>query len=295
MPADLRPDLLRTFLAVADSQSFTAAAARLNRTQSAVSMQIRRLEDLVGEQLLERTHRSVELTEKGEGLLPRARQLVELNDALLSEIGLGGVNGRVRIGLPEDFTAHFLPPVLASFAEACPQVEMEITCGLSMQLLQQLAAGDIDIALVAQEAGGAGTPVRREQPVWVASANHDTHLQRPVPLALFPKGCVFRAVSLAAMRAAGHPVRPLYTSASVSGIRAAVSAGLAVAALLPETLPDNAMVLDDKDGFPPPPDIEVALHLAPSEKRRPVLTLAEYIVRTENGVADEPAPTSALG
>lgn len=279
MPAELPPDLLRAFIAVAESRSFTSAASTLNRTQSAVSMQVKRLEHLTGQRLLQRGHRDVTLTLKGERLLEHARCILELNDQALAELGLEDVTGRVRIGLPEDFTSHFLPPVLASFARNYPGVELEVSCALSMRLLEDLAAGRLDLALATQMANGGGAPVRREHLVWVSTTNSDIHEQEPVPLALFPKGCVFRAAALKAMEDVGRDVRTIYTSTSVSGIRAAVAAGLAVGVMARSTLPENARMLEPQEGFPVLPEVEVGLHYAKGSLTKPAKALADYILQ----------------
>lgn len=285
MSVDLQPELLRAFLAVVESRSFTSAASRLNRTQSAVSMQLKRLEHQIGHQLLDRTHNGVTLTPQGERLLPRAQELLELNDEILGELGIEDVAGRVRVGLPEDFTAHFLPQVLASFARAFPEVELDVTCALSVRLLEQLGAGELDVVLATQRVGGGGTLVRREDLVWVTSTQDDAHLRKPIPLALFPKACVFRTAALDAMEAAGHDVRAIYTSTSVSGIRAAVSAGLAVGVMVGGTIPEDLKVLGEDDGFPALPEVEIGLHTAQGGLRKPAHALADYIVQANEGVA----------
>lgn len=257
--------LLRSFCEVAERGGFTAAAKGLNLTQSAISAQVRRLETLLGARLLERNNRSVSLTEAGERLLVHARRLLLLNDEALDDLDVADkVQGVVRLGIPSDYAAHLLPRVLERFGKAYSEVRLELVCELSVDLLRLLHRGRLDLALVTRQHNSSGGDlVRRERLVWVGRADSRLARADPLPLALFPPGyCIFRESALEALRIQGRRCRIACTSRSLSGIRAAVSAGLAVSVVAEHTLSQDMCILDGKGGLPPLPEIEIALHIA---------------------------------
>lgn len=255
--------LLRSFTEVAENKSFTAAAKRLCLTQSAISAQMRRLETQLDTKLLDRTNRKVELTDAGETLLNHARRILRLNDeALMALEAANDVQGVVRLGIPSDYAAHLLPEVLDLFGEQYPDVRLELECELSVDLLGLLHQGRLDLALVTRQHNSSGGQfIRREQLVWVGCKGEKAHRSTPLPLALFPAGyCIFRQSALEALRNAGIPWRIACTSRTLSGIRAAVSAGLAVSIVAERTLSPDMRVLDESEGLPPLPEVEIALH-----------------------------------
>lgn len=257
--------LLRSFNEVAEQGGFTAAARRLNLTQSAISAQIRRMETLLGTRLLDRSNRRVRLTDAGERLLAHARRILLLNDEALDELDVaGGVQGAVRLGIPSDYAAHLLPKVLERFDRQYPDVRLELVCELSVDLLGLLHRGRLDLALVTRQRNSSGGEmVRRERLVWVGRAENRRGLDDPLPLALFPPGyCIFRESALEALHLQGRRWRVACTSRSLSGIRAAVSAGQAISVVAEHTLSHDMCVLDESDGLPPLPEIEIALHTA---------------------------------
>jgi DNA-binding transcriptional LysR family regulator len=256
---DLDPSCLRAFLAVADEGGFTRAAHSLNRTQSAVSMQIRRLEDLLGTPLIA-DRKKATLTSAGERVLEHARRIVALNDEVVGRAKGVDITGRVRIGTPDDYIAFFLPPVLRRLSITHPHVEIEVRSGLSTDLIQAVDRGQIDFALVTRLPGlDSSITVRREPTVWVAS-NETIALRRPLPLALFSVGCPFREAALAALRKADMPWRIAYESLSTASLLAAVSEGLAVAVITPISMQPNLKVLGSRNSLPDLPAIEIALY-----------------------------------
>ena len=194
--ADLDIDLLRAFVTVADTRHFRVAAERLNRTQSAVSLQVKRLEAAIGTRLFERNRRMVRLTPAGEDLRGYAGRMLRLNDETLAAFGMPALRGRVRLGAT-DTSMCFLPPIPARFAGELPLVEMEIRCDRSWEALDALEAGDLDLALVTQPCGRAGgTLVRREPLVWAVAKGSGADAVDPLPLALFGPGCIYRKAGM---------------------------------------------------------------------------------------------------
>ena len=280
MPADLDIDLLRSFAAVAEAKHFTRAAARLNCAQSAVSMQIKRLEDIVGARLFDRTRRAVRLTAEGEVFRAYANRMLRLNDETLAAFGRQSLQGRVRLAAT-DTSICFLPAVLSRFAQSCPLVELEIGCERSWEALDTLEAGEADLALVTQPCGRrGGEVVCREPLVWACARDSAADRLDPLPLAIFAPGCIYREAILKALDEAGRAWRLAYNSASRDGLEAAVAAGLAVTVVPVGTLGPGLRVPDADEGLPPLPEIEVLLYRAPGEAAAPVATLAEVITET---------------
>jgi DNA-binding transcriptional LysR family regulator len=285
----LNLEQLRAFVAVVDERGFTAAAPRVNRTQSAVSMQVKALEDSLGRRLLVRGRGGVAPTPEGEAVLGYARRLLALNDEAVAALSGEALRGAVRLGTPDDYAAVFLPGVVARFAASHPQVEVEIQCALSTDLMQRLEAGALDLALVTREPGRpGGTLVRRERLVWAAAAGYRPELRDPLPLALFPEGCLFRPAALDALDAARQRWRIAYTSGSLAGIHSAVAAGLAVTCLAAATVPAGLRLLGRADGMPALPTVEIALRRA-ARMTPAAAALAHHLVEALSGTASRAA------
>ncbi len=270
-------DLLRAFVAVAETGSFTRAAGHLGRVQSAVSMQVKRLEEVAGQRLFDRSRRKVALSPDGEVLLGYARRMLALNQAALSDLGQAAVAGRVRLGTA-DTAAYFLPGILARFAQALPRVQLEVRCDRSWHLLDALDAGELDLALVTQQGDRrGGRALRREPLVWASARGQTAHETDPLPLAVFAPGCAYRAAAMDALDRAGRAWRVAYSSTSVTGVQAAAVTGLAVGVLPQSALLKGMRVLGETDGLPPLPDYAITLHAAPGNQPAPVARLAEDI------------------
>ena len=228
------PALLRAFAYIAEEGSFTRAAERVGRTQSAVSMQVQRLEQLLGETLLLRGKGGqVHLTSHGRYLLERSRTLLALNDEIWGAFHSPAVQGTVRLGTPDDYALRYLPAVLRSFALAQPKVDVEVMCAPSYQIVKHLKAGDLDLALCSDghETDGWESARLWQGPLrWITSSKHAPHRLDPLPLALAMEdhGCIWRRAVLGALDRAGRRHRVAYTSASLTGTYAPVMAGLAV-------------------------------------------------------------------
>ncbi|HYD98068.1 MAG TPA: LysR substrate-binding domain-containing protein [Alphaproteobacteria bacterium] len=272
-------DLLRTFLTIVDCGGFTRASRRLGRTQSTVSLQVRRLEESLGRPVFLREGRSIRLTGEGELLLTYARRIVELVEEARARVAEPEVAGTVRLGTPEDFATTHLPQVLARFARVHPGVALEVSCDFTMNLLEAFSRGAFDLVLVKRDPQGAGGGVKvfRERLVWAAAPGFQP-ADGPLPLVLSPRPCVYRKRAVEALDALGQPWRIVYTSPSVAGIQAAVSAGLGATILPREMVPAGLQVLET--GLPPLADTEIALYRAPGGVSRATERLAEHIVHS---------------
>jgi len=258
----LDPDLLRAFVAVAELRSFTRAAAILNRTQSAVSMQIKRLEDRLGVELFNRTTASVDLSTSGESLLGYARRILTLNEEAVGRLAERKIEGVVRLGVMDDYGACIVPPLLASFLASYPRIHVEMETGLTSSMPARLgAAYDIVIAMHA-EGSREGEFLRREQAVWATSASVAVEQQEPLPVALYPQGCLFRKWATEALDAARRPWRLAFVSHSLAAVEAIAAQGLAVTVVKTGTFPPRLRLLSDHHGLPRLPAADICLHRA---------------------------------
>ncbi|WP_415769986.1 LysR substrate-binding domain-containing protein [Pseudomonas sp. LB3P38] len=274
-------NLLQAFLAIVDSGGFTRAAHVLCRTQSAVSMQLRKLEEQMGKPLIQRDNRQIRLTEDGEILLGYARRMIHLNESAFAAVGKPFTEGHLRLGIPDDYAQFFLPSVLTRFAHAYPRVQLEVTGALSGELLDLLEAGDLDVALITRQPNrSCGKILRKEQLVWVGSRQHMAQSMEPVPLAFFPEGCVFREHAIAALNAQGRPWRIAYSSRSFAGGTIAVNGGLAVTVMAQSMVPVEWRILGVEDDFPQLPEIEIVLHRAPSKLPSATTLLEEQLIES---------------
>ena len=255
-------DLLRSFVSVVDSGGFTRAGERVHRTQSTVSQQIKRLEDDIGQPLLNRTGKDVTPTEAGERLLSYARRLLSLAEEARDVMARPGHEGAVRLGIPEDFAAYRLAKLLATFSRARPGLRLDVRADQSMYLRRDLERGELDLALLKRDAGEkGGIAVWPERVHWVTSKTHpiDSAAIRSVPLIGFPAGCLYRARAIHAIESAGRPWHMAYTSSSLAGIQAAVAAGLGLSILSEMAFQSDHRVLTAKDVVAPIDKTEVAL------------------------------------
>ncbi|NVO13194.1 MAG: LysR family transcriptional regulator [Rhodoplanes sp.] len=271
-------DLVRTFVAIATLGSFTRAAEGLRRQQSTVSLQLQRLEDGLGRRLIDRTPRSVKLTADGETFLAHARRLLDVNDELVARVTEPALHGVVRLGTPEDFASRHLPDVLSRFAKTYPAVALEVTCDLTLHLIERFRRGAFDLALIKRErlAEASGIRVWREPLVWVTAETELDRSDGPLPLVVSPSPCVYRKRATEALDRAKRPWRVAYTCGSLAGSLAAVRAGLGVTVLPKDMVPGDLHVVD---GGPLPSlkDTEIAL-LQRERLSLPAQRLKEHIV-----------------
>ncbi|MFQ1930873.1 LysR family transcriptional regulator [Aeromonas veronii] len=252
----LDPLLLRSFVAIIDTGSFTRAGERVHLTQSTISQQIRRLEQQLGCPLLDRSGRQVVATAEGEKLLGLARRILALLAQAEEQVTEGSV--ALSLGVPEDFAAGAITPVLAAFARDYPEVRLEVESGLSHQIWQRFAAGELDLALVKQTRG-KGSPLAswREPLVWVDSRDWPARERDPLPLVVFPSEGLYRRQMTEALDGLGRRWRIAYVSASLASLQGAVSAGIGVSLLPKRLMPADQLALTQ---WPKVVPVELALH-----------------------------------
>jgi len=280
----LDPELLRTFVCIAEEGSFTRAGQRVGRTQSAVSMQLQRLEGQLGQRLISRGKGgAVHLTPHGQFLLERARELLTLNDEIWSSFKTPSVQGTVRLGTPDDYALRYLPQILRRFAESHPSVQVDVLCLPSHELVARLRDGELDLSLISEGHEPPGSPaiaLWRAPLSWITSTRYAPHRQDPLPLALAAEHCTWRMAATRALDAAGRRYRIAYNSATQIGTHAPVIAGLAVTVSTTSWLPEGLRPLRPEEGLPPLPDFGILLLKGP-EARQPVTdALAAYIADT---------------
>jgi DNA-binding transcriptional LysR family regulator len=273
-------DLVRSFVTIVSLGNFTRAAQALGLQQSTISLQIRRLEEQIGGKLLERSPQSVALTAEGETFFEYARRMLDLNDEMVSRIQEPAMRGLVRLGAPEDFATRHLPDVLARFAQAYPQVDLEVTCDLTMNLIERFRKGAFDLALIKRERSIEipGIRVWREPLVWV-TGGLDLR-QAVLPLAVSPNPCVYRKRATEALDRAKRSWRVAYTCGSLAGTLAAVRARLGVTVLPKDMVPPDLHVVDGKP-MPDLKDTEIAI-LERDRLPRPAQRLKEFVIKTLN-------------
>ncbi len=267
LDTNIHPDLLRALVAVVECGGFSQAAERLMKGQSAISLQIKRLESQLGVTLLDRSPRHVALTTEGELILDQARRILALNDELVARAREPEMSGLVRFGAPEDFATSHLPDVLSEFTRAYPKVALEVTCELTLQLLERFSAGNLDLALVKREPAdrSAGLRVWREPLVWLgADRDMARDTAQPISLVVSPRPCVYRKRMTDSLDQAGRPWRIAYTCGSLAGQLAAVRARLGITVLPKEMAPHDLSILNVEElSLPPLDDTEMALIEAP--------------------------------
>ena len=291
MATNLPMDLLRCFVTIVDLGGLTRAGEALGRSQPAISQQLKRLEELAGSQLIWREGREFALTETGERLIVYARQILFLNDEAVSRLIKSKVKGRVRVGLPNDFAVTFLPEILGRFKETHADITLEVDCDISKGLLERLKQGDFDlvIALGAGDLAETAAKIWNERLAWVAGPGTAAGQSDPMPLIAYPEGCIYRQHATQALNRAGRAWRVTYSSSSLSGIFAAVEAGLGVTVLAESTIPGRLQRLSVEEGFPGLPDVEVGIHYNPERLSDSALRLINYAI----AAMDERYPAAA--
>lgn len=270
-------DLLRCFLTIAELRSFTKAGAALFRSQSTISTQIRRLEELAGQSLLQRSPQEVLLTRAGEEFLGYARRIVALHDEALDVVNARNVAGRVRLAVMDDYATQVLPQPLARFARMNPDVELEVTTGFTRDLLDDLGE-DFDLVLATQKLGdGRGEVLRTERTAWACSDRHDFDATARISLALLKAPNMYREWALAALNDAGMPWRILFSSSSIGAVEAIAASGAAVTIVKAGTARTGLRLLGPGDGMPELPASEIALHSAPGRQAPAVRAMASFL------------------
>ncbi|RCS24843.1 LysR family transcriptional regulator [Phyllobacterium salinisoli] len=278
MYAPLESDLLRTFLIVAETGNFTRAADGVGRTQSAVSMQIKRLEDSLGEVLFERGPRGVFLTKRGEQLVPYAQRIVGLLEEAAAAMRVRPLDGPVRIGIPEEYSQTVLPRALAAFTERHPAVEVTVKCDYSVHQASALENDELDLAVVFDwHERAAGEILLIDPTVWVTSPAYALHERTPLPIAVYGNSDWCNEFAIRSLEQHGLAYRIAFICDTSSGLKIAVSSGLAIAPLSRSNIPADCRELTAADGFPPVDSSRVVLRRNPYHSSPAAEGMAEMI------------------
>lgn len=278
---DLQLDWLKCFVAVVDNGSLSGAAPQVHRSQSAISMQLKKLEAAVGRQLLLRDARHLQLTADGQVLLGYARRLLDLHADAQSAFHGAELAGRVRLGVPDDYAAKYLTPALKRFAPRHGAVEIELDCEQSTSLIPRVEQGELDLALISRDHSRRGTLLFHEPMVWVGSPQFDVWRRDPLPIATYESTSLARRCAIHSLALQGRDYRVVYNSSSLAGQIAAVESGLAVAALTRCSVPEHLQILGDQEGLGPLEPMQVAVYRSRASKgSRPVDHLQQLLIKT---------------
>jgi DNA-binding transcriptional LysR family regulator len=281
---DLELDLLRAFVAVAESGSFTAAAEVVGRSQSAVSQKVLRLEEILQRRVFERTSRSLSLTREGEQLLVAARHMLEFNDGIMRQMREPLRAGWLRLGVSEDFVPSELPKLLARFSRLHPGVRIDLMTGLSCDLLAAHDAGQLD-ALIAKNDGAAqrGRVVWREPLVWMAAADYQVDATHPARLVMLRPPCSYREIMIAALDTVRREWVATCTASSLQGVQAAVAGGLGVTVLGRSFVREGMQVLQAPRHWPDLPMTEITVIGEEGEAADLVRPLVGFLIESLSG------------
>nr|WP_296015176.1 LysR family transcriptional regulator [uncultured Acidovorax sp.] len=281
---DFQIDWLRAFVAVVDAGSLSGAAPLVHRSQSAVSMQIKKLETALGRPVLLRGPRHLEVTPAGAELLSYARRVLDLQAEAHAALFGPKLAGRVRLGVPDDYASAYLTPVLRSFAHRYQGVEIELTCEQSTSLIPRITRGELDLALVSQDKPQRGRFLFDEPLVWVGSPQFEVWRRDPLPIAVYESTSMARQATLAALGTRRRGYHLVYHSPSLAGQLAAVESGLAVAVLTRCSVPAHLQILQNLPAefeLPPLDAMHVAVLRSKVSQRQPAVdAMYEQVVRT---------------
>ncbi len=285
MIKNIPTESLRSFVTIAELGSFTQAGDKLARSQSAISLQIKKLEELLGQQVFTRKGHNFELTAAGETLMRYAVQILQLNDKALGELDNKAIEGKVRLGIPSEFAIALLPQIVGSFARKNPQITLEVMCDLSRNLHTDIKQKKYDLVLSLldesdklKEGSTEGNYIKKDKLVWVSSSEHYSNTtDGPIHLIVAPEGCIYRKRAIKYLEKAGIPWQITYTIMDLAGIQAAIEEGLGVTVLSESVVPDTLKII------PPPRNSDnlgnIGITLLSAEDQMPEATtvLANYI------------------
>lgn len=278
---DLQIDWLRAFVACVDAGSLSSAALEVHRSQSAVSMQLKKLEAAVGRPLLARGPRHLQLTPDGQQLLGYARRMLDLQAEAQAALQGETVSGQVRLGVPDDYASQYLTPVLKRFGPRHGGVEIQLDCEQSTALIPRVASGELDLALVSRDHARRGMLLFHEPMVWVGSPQFEVWMRKPLPIAVYEAESLGRRSAINALALQGRPYKVVYHSSSLAGQIAAVESGLAVAALTQCSAPAHLQVLGLEHGLGPMEPMQVAVYRSKaSQGSKAVDSLYRMLVQT---------------
>ena len=278
MPRHLDLTALRSFMAVADCGGVTRAAGMLNLTQSAVSMQLKRLEEALQQQLLDRSARTIVVTPAGEQLLGYARQMMRLNDEVFSRLTATEFEGELRLGVPHDIIYPSIPPVLKQFAAEFPRMHVRLISAPTRKLLHMFSRGEVDLILTTEESCGPDGKMLVQLPLlWIGAEGGNAWRKTPLPVA-FCTNCIFRSGVLRALNANGNAWYMAVDAEMDNAVEAAVSADLAVHVALKGSLPPHTEAIDHGGLLPELKPQNINLYVLEPDNR-PSKVMGDIIAR----------------
>ena len=277
LTSTLEIDLLRTFVVVSETGSLSRAAPRIGRTQAAISMQIKRLEEMIGQPLLNRGGRGVTLTREGERLLAHAREILNRHDEAVTDLIGKGLSGIIRFGCPDDYAAAFLPHLIGDFVSRHPLVMIEVVCASTPRLQERLRDHAIELALVSVlEGASAETSIRTEPLVWIAKSTATLAID-PLPLALSDPDGLDHIHARRGLDLQGRNYRVAYASGSLTGLLAVVRSGQALAVLARSAAPPDLQIFGREHDLPALPDLGIIVAFDRPRPSPVVLAFAAHI------------------
>ena len=271
--------LLRSFVTVVELGGFTQAAEWLGRSQPAISLQLKRLEDMLQQTLLIRSGKQLELSPSGILLFKYAKQILTINDEAVSRFSKSSVSGQIHFGIPSEFATTLLPKIVGRFAQAYPNVTLEVTCALSKDLLS--ASGrlryDLILALHDDPFSAGSSLVKEDRLVWVGGTDNDVHLNTTVSLIVAPEGCIYRKRGKEILQKNRKDWRIVYTIPDLTGIQAAINEGLGITVLAKSTVPENLRVLKNNEKLPELGKVGISLISQSKDPGEAITRLIEFV------------------
>lgn len=284
---DLQIDWLKSFVTVVDAGSLSSAAPEINRSQSAVSMQLKKLEAALGCQLLLRGPREHQLTPDGQKLLGYARQLLDIHAETQAAFYGEELTGTIRLGVPDDYARKYLTPTLKRFAPRHGAIEIELFCEQSTSLIPRVENGDLDLALVSRDNPRRGTLLFHEPMVWVGSSQFEVWKRDPLPIAVYESTSLAKRSAIKSLALQGRRYKVVYNSSSVAGQIAAVESGLAIAVLTQCIIPEHFEILGSEHGLGPLEPMQVSVYRSKaSQGSKAVDRLQSLLINTLRTTGD---------
>ncbi|MBY6141810.1 LysR family transcriptional regulator [Leisingera daeponensis] len=291
---NLQTDLLRTFVTAVDLGNYTETGQALGRTQPAISLQIRRLEELSGCKLIVHQGKELTLTEDGHALIGFAREILRLNDSAVARLSRSSIQGVLRVGLPIDYAIGFFQSIISEFVAENPAVNLGIRCNWSRDLLSKLHADELDMTIAITDSMPAPyvSHYWSERPKWVCAKEFHFDPDEPLPLVLHPEGCVYRSRVIEALSGEGRKWRIAFESPGISALQNAVASGWGISALTTKTLLPGMRILTPDIGFPELARIHVGLFYKHVRQSEAALKLIDQIAGGVGGFRKTLKPTS---
>lgn len=269
-------DLLQTFAIVAKTRNFTSAGKQIYRSQSAVSMQMKRLAETIGQPLFDIEGKTIHLSPMGDLVLEHAEKILQAHELAVNAIGQSKLQGRIRFGAPEDYASLIVPRILAGFAREHSDIRVDVICLPSVQLYAELLQGNLDLT-ICTALDIDGETLCNEPVVWVAGSDVDPRSYESIPLAVYGHDCIYRRWAIEALETSHLPFHIAYMSPSISGILATVRAGLAIAPVGLSVVTNDLRIIGLEEGFPSLPSATICLHRAFNSKSMLIEKLADHV------------------